>query len=572
MINRKWITQCCISVTFSVFFMANAFSQQLTDDSCTAAPITYENSNSNLRRQLHDNTALLVAKPDATIARVSLQQLNVFNTELEEENNALFRFANRAHIQTEPEVINSVLLFKSGDKYDAKKLAESERLLRQQGYLYDAQVIASENCEGNVDVTVVTRDLWTLLPEISFSRSGGENKSSIGFRESNLFGWGKRLSLARTTDSDRNGYLFVYDDPNIFSTRYRGRLEYADNNDGKRHLLELTYPFFAIDTPYSYGVLSYTEQREEALYQRGEKFSEFEQKTDLNRVFIGHSKALSKNWTQRLSLGYVDEQHRFAAIANTVAPLAADRNLSYPYISGHWFEDNFIKVRNFDSIYRTEDLNLGWNIKTLLGYSDESISNDDSRAVYSFNVKKAHFSGDDTLWRFSADMDGYWNKQQKKFENLVTTTQLQYYLNTSIDQSWYAKVRLQYAKNLTRDKQLTLGGETGLRGYPMDYQHGDRSFLVSLEKRYYWEYDLLQLFKVGGAAFFDIGRAWSDKQGYNLNNTENNQVLKNVGVGLRLAPSRANAGTVIHIDIAAPLDKFDDVDSVQWLVNVKNTF
>ncbi|WP_352260174.1 hypothetical protein, partial [Psychrobacter sp. TB55-MNA-CIBAN-0194] len=83
---------------------------------------------------------------------------------------------------------------------------------------------------------------------------------------------------------------------------------------------------------------------------------------------------------------------------STFAPLAVDRSLSYPYVSGHWFEDNFIKVRNFDSIYRTEDLNLGWNIKALLGYSDESVSNDDSRAVYSFNFKKAHFSGDNTLW------------------------------------------------------------------------------------------------------------------------------------------------------------------------------
>ena len=74
-----------------------------------------------------------------------------------------------------------------------------------------------------------------LLPEISFSRSGGENESRVGFRESNFLGWGKRASFSRTHDADRTGYLFVYDDPNIFSSRYRGRLEYSDNDDGKRH-------------------------------------------------------------------------------------------------------------------------------------------------------------------------------------------------------------------------------------------------------------------------------------------------------------------------------------------------
>lgn len=572
MLNRKWIARSCFSLSISSMFMLSVCAQEAPlAQSCPSDDSSQTHEN-NLRRQITSQTPTLTAQSNTKIASITLQQLNVFNTELEAENNALFRFANRAHIQTEPEVIKSILLFKSGDTFNPKALAESERLLRKQSYLYDAQIIADENCDGNIDVTVITRDLWTLLPELSFSRSGGENKSSIGFRESNLFGWGKRLSFARKTNSDRNGYLFVYDDPNILSTRYRGRLEYADNSDGKSHLVELTYPFYAIDTPYSYGALSYSTQREEALYIRGEKFSEFEQKTDLNQVFFGHSKALSHNWTQRLSLGYIDEQHTFKAIDSTTTAVAENRSLSYPYISGHWFEDNFIKVRNFDSIYRTEDLNLGWNIKATLGYSDESISNDDSRAVYSFNFNKAHFSTNHTLWRFHADIQGYWNNEKKQLENLLTTSQIQYYLNTSIDQSWYVKARLQYAKNLTNDKQLTLGGDTGLRGYPMEFQHGDRSFLVSLEKRYYWEYDLLQLFKVGGAAFLDIGRAWYNNDSNTQYQVENTPVLKNVGLGLRLAPSRANAGTMIHLDIAAPLNKYDDVDSVQWLLSVKNSF
>lgn len=548
-------------------YSPETFAEQFDSNSCsnqrTIAP-----SEQNLRRQLNGAEQLPKKTPGAEIGHITYNQLNVFNTDLEEENNAIFRFANRVHITTEPDVITNLLLFKPGDEYEPKKLSESERLLRRQNYLYDADINAKLNCDGNIDVQVSTRDLWTLLPEISFSRSGGENKSSIGFRESNLLGWGKRLSFSRTSDADREGYLFVYDDPNIFSTRYRGRIEYSDNSDGKRHLLELTYPFYSIDTPYSYGLTSYSDQRIESLYKRGEVYSEFEQKTHYNRFYFGHSKQLGDSWTQRLNAGYILEEHSFSNTSTTRPPLAVGRNLSYPYVSGHWFEDHYIKVRNFDSIYRTEDLNLGWNIKALVGYSSEELSDDDSRAVYSFNAKKAHFSGDNTLWRFYANLEGNWNEQHSKLENLFATSQIQYYLNTSVKQSWYTKIRLDYAKNLTPDKQLNLGGENGLRGYPLNYQQGDRSFLINFEKRYYWEYDLLQLFKVGGAAFFDMGRAWfNDKH-----NGANGQVLKNIGVGLRLAPSRANAGTVIHIDIAAPLDKSDDVDSVQWLVTVKNAF
>lgn len=553
---------------FSIGLYSPLTNAALFDNDSCSNQRTISPSEQNLRRQL-DGAELLPEKTtDATVANITLNQLNVFNTELEEENNAIFRFANRVHMTTEPDVITSLLLFQPGDEYEPRKLSESERLLRKQNYLYDANINAELNCDGNIDVQVTTRDLWTLLPEISFSRSGGENKSSIGFRESNLFGWGKRLSLSRTSDANRDGYLFVYDDPNILSTRYRGRLEYSDNDDGKRHLMEFTYPFYSIETPYSYGLTSYSDQRIESLYKRGEVYSEFEQKTDYNQLHFGHSKQLGDSWTQRLSVGYIFEAHSFKRTLDTQIPLAQSRDLSYPYVSGHWFEDQFIKVRNFDSIYRTEDLNLGWNIKALMGYSSESITGDDSRTVYSFNAKKAHFSSDNTLWRFYANLDGNWNEQQSKFENLFATSQVQYYLNTSLQQSWYTKIRLDYAKNLTPDKQLNLGGENGLRGYPLNYQQGDRSFLINLEKRYYWEYDLLQLFKVGGAAFVDIGRAWfNDKH-----NGANGQVLKNVGIGLRLAPSRANAGTVIHIDIAAPLDKRDDVDSVQWLVSVKNAF
>lgn len=94
--------------------------------------------------------------------------------------------------------------------------------------------------------------------------------------------------------------------------------------------------------------------------------------------------------------------------------------------------------------------------------------------------------------------------------------------NTNVSHSWYAKLKVQYSKNLTLDNQLTLGGDTGLRGYPIHYQSGEQSFLFNLEKRYYWEYNFLQLFSVGAAAFFDIGRAWNS----NKDNGINGDILK----------------------------------------------
>ncbi|MBD1580721.1 hypothetical protein [Pseudoalteromonas sp. S16_S37] len=523
--------------------------------------------NSDLNRQLDKAIKLPEEGSNKRIKTISFHQLNVFDTSIPEENNALFRFANRAHITTKPEVLRSILLFQEGDGYSQKKLIESERLLRSQNFLYDARVFAEEDCDGNIEVSVVTRDLWTLLPELSFSRSGGENSSRIGFRESNLFGWGKRLSLTQTNDKDRSGYLFIYDDPHILSTRYRGRIEYADNSDGKRHYLGIQYPFYSTDAPYSYGISDFHNQRTESLYQAGEVVSEYDHTSKVSDIYLGAATALQNSWTQRLSLGVRNQEDTFIATAATKLPLAKNRRLSYPYLQAHWFEDNFIKVRNFDSIYRTEDLNLGWNINALIGYSDDQLSNDESHFIYQLSLQKAHYTSDRSLWRTELALNGQWNSEQNTARNMLSQATFEYYLNTSLYQSWYAKVQLRFAKNLTEDVQLTLGGETGLRGYPIKYQHGSKSVLVNLEKRYYWEYDLLQLFKVGGAIFFDIGRV----RGNSLVNSDPNY-LKNIGMGLRLAPSRANAGLVLHLDVATPINAPDNIDGVQWLFTVKNRF
>lgn len=509
----------------------------------------------------------LPKKENAKISAIELHQLNVFDTSIPEEDNALFRFANRAHITTKPDVIKSVLLFNEHSDYDPQLLIESERLLRQQSYLYDARVFAEEDCNGNMIVTVVTRDLWTLLPDLSFSRSGGENSSRIGFRESNLFGYGKRLSLTHIEDADRSGYLFVYDDPNILSSRYQGRLEYSDNDDGERHHIGVNYPFFSTYTPISYGVFNYSNKRIEPLYENGETVSEFEQDSQVSQVYYGIGEAMHTNWTRRIIFGYREQQDAFKKIQETNLPIAEQRKLSYPYFQVQWLQTDYIKVRNFDSIYRTEDLNLGWNINTQVGYSDESISNDDTRWVFNTTLSKTHYTSTKSLMRMHFILDGYWNLESDEAENLITQLNLEYHFNSGNYQSWYTQLNITHGKHLTEDKQLTLGGETGLRGFPARYLQGDRRIILNIEKRYYWEYDLFQLFKIGGAAYFDIGRV----DGKTLFNA-NHKFYKNVGFGIRMAPSRANSGLVLHLDLAAPIDKPERVDNLQWHFTVKNRF
>jgi hypothetical protein len=77
-----------------------------------------------------------------------------------------------------------------------------------------------------------------------------------------------------------------------------------------------------------------------------------------------------------------------------------------------------------------------------------------------------------------------------------------------------------------------------------------------------------QLFRIGGAAFFDTGRAAG---GANAN-AVNPGWLSNVGLGLRIVSARAAFSNVLHIDLAIPLNATADMKKLQFLVKTRASF
>jgi hemolysin activation/secretion protein len=125
-----------------------------------------------------------------------------------------------------------------------------------------------------------------------------------------------------------------------------------------------------------------------------------------------------------------------------------------------------------------------------------------------------------------------------------------------------------WGRRLDLDNLLQLGGDNGLRGYPLRYQVGDRRVLLTVEQRYFTDWYPFRLVRVGGAVFADAGRTWGDNPagGPPLG------WLKDLGIGLRLAPTRASGRDIIHLDLAFPLDGDPSIDSVQVLLQSKRSF
>jgi len=113
--------------------------------------------------------------------------------------------------------------------------------------------------------------------------------------------------------------------------------------------------------------------------------------------------------------------------------------------------------------------------------------------------------------------------------------------------------------------QLVLGGDTGLRGYPRNYQTGERLAVLNVEERVYTDWYPFRLFRVGGAVFYDWGRAW-DGPGESPSSAH---WLRNVGFGLRILSTRSSFGNVLHVDFAFPLVREPGIKSFQFLVQTK---
>ena len=150
----------------------------------------------------------------------------------------------------------------------------------------------------------------------------------------------------------------------------------------------------------------------------------------------------------------------------------------------------------------------------------------------------------------------------------LTGIAAKYYRKQSDHGLFFAEVSAAAVNEGGTADQLLLGGDTGLRGYPLRYQSGTQRALVSVEQRGYSDIYLFRIFRLGGAAFYDMGRAWG---GLNQN-LDNPGWLHNIGIGLRVFNDRSSSGNVIHIDLAYPLNRSDNIKSLQFIVKGRDTF
>lgn len=508
----------------------------------------------------------------------------------------LHGFANWLHITTRSDVILKELVLKEGQEVSAADLADAERLLRAKSYLREARISVEPQCnaDGTQNIKVETWDNWSLLPTVGFGRSGGNNKYSLGFKEENFLGYGVRFSTKYQSDYLREGYEFKVLTPlsllDIDALRHSyARLEWTDNNDGNRSFVEFDKPFYQNDTEYMLHLTWLDDQRLDQIYHNGELENQFfthEKNVEVaGGILLDHQ----DNQSWRL-LGGVSV-HEWLFTADPLQPALAlpqDRSVNYPWVGFEFFEHDYRKLSDIYLINHTEDINFGWHHEFRIGAQASDLAQSQNLGSHWYYQVNKGFGDSEHMLLASASIAGAFG--------IASGDQVQYnvsvedFLRLSDRFRFYSRLNYDRRNRLVLDNPLSLGGDTGLRGYPVQYQHGLERTLATAELRWYPKITLYQILDMGLVAFVDAGKATggdlADPQANApfmanqlmpahqdlLMPNEAQSWLGSVGVGARFYSSRSANNSVVHIDLSKPVGPGREINSWEIQMKVEQRF
>lgn len=517
------------------------------------------------QNQFRERDALIVGDINIIVNDVFSQR--------EDESKLIHRLTNRFHIQSRDSLIEAQLLFSEGDAFDQDVLLETERNLRRNAYLRSADITPIRVCGNVVDIQVETGDNWTLLPSINFSRAGGENELALSLSERNLFGLGKSIGIELDYGRVRDQQVLQYLDPMLFGTQIQFGLQLQNNTDGNVQKVEFEKPFTSLDTRRSWQLRVGNTEYEQNLYDNGFRTNQLAVDYEFASVKTGFSAG------KRLAYRRPDGNAVFRVVRYSVGwqyarrelgptdlfpdtEAIARREFNYPFIEVDVLQPSYIEQSNLQLMESVEDINLGHTLQTRIGLVSESLGSTFNAVQSDVDYSKAWQLGERVLTMIDTSLSGYLTNNG--IQNGLASTTLQGFYFFSRKNRLYSSANFVAAANLFEQRQIVIGGGTGLRGYPLNFQSGSRRARVTLEQRYFFDWYPLRLARVGAAAFFDSGSAWEKDK--------NPRWLSDVGFGLRIVGTRQANAKVMHIDFAFPLNETDRIDSFQLVVSAKTQF
>ena len=481
----------------------------------------------------------LARLPAQTVDTIVIQNHNVFDA-TGDGPRFVARLANALHVTTRAAVIRRTLLFDAGDRYDSARVTESERALRALGIFRQVK-LDSTRLDGRLALRVFTADGWSTKPQTNLSSAGGSVRWELGMVEQNFLGTATTLAAVYKHNPDRTGVDLQYQSPHFLTRRTTLAGEYTGYSDGKGGTWQVGLPFY--ETAARWSVLTDGEAADQRVlsFRKGALNTTTQRRALRFGLTAGHALRAS-------SAGYV---RLWGAAAWRREDFAPDTTSPFPRstfgAAGAGVElarTRFTVLEHFNSYARREDqdlsqvLRLGvWAAPRAWGYAGAHAGLGPELKAQGSAVWRGGFA----VLRAS----GHGIYSGPGLDSGRVQVALTVASQSLPRQAWIVHVEGGVAQHPVPGGEFDLwNDQTGPRLFGAHEFTGTRMSWVAVEDRVLVAEEAWGLVGVGLAPFADWGGAWyADEKRARLGG--------DVGVALRLGPTRSVRGDVAEIAIGA---------------------
>jgi hypothetical protein len=482
---------------------------------------------------------------------------DVFREE-QARDNLFYGLANLLHSTTRDYVVAREIWLTPGQALGPDHLAELERNLRALDLFGAVTATAVPVGEDEADLSIVTRDRFTLGASASVAHVGGVDKFYFELSESNLFGTGKTVSVAHTDAEDEQRSVVQYRDPQFLGTWHTLTTRFADTSEGYEATVEFHRPFRHLEDPFSYGLDLNAKEEDVGYYRSGETIAEVPLEERLLRGYLAWAsgpRIERSAFGVELRLRSADYGPAFGQDSALYRVPGDTAQAEFgPYFTWDW-RPRFDTVRRLDALDYEEDLPLGAGFRARIAgrHRDERGAGAELQPLVELGFHAAASPLSETYVTFETGGAVRWNHERTQaWRGRLALHAFQMSLPAqTLAASFTFDAQVEHQD---LEPQLTLGEDNGLRGYPARELQGSRVARFNFEDRVDTGLELLAV-KLGLVGFFDAGWVHDDLYGRSLSDP-----LTSLGFGLRLGSSHFFGDRVLRIDVAWPLSTIDGED------------
>jgi hypothetical protein len=468
--------------------------------------------------------------------------------------------ARTIHETTQPAVVDRFLLFRAGDRCQELRRAESERILRAQPFIADADVFVVENDTGAVDVEVRTIDETAMVLGGSV-RARSPNISGVLIGNANLGGQGVYASGAwRAGDGFRDGF-----GGRLIDNQFLGQTLIA-GIEGERRPIGGSWRVMAV-RPF------FTDLQRLAWRARvGESFALMQLRrpdrtrpgVELRRRFfelgaIGRVGVPGRLGLFGVSLTGDDEVPGTRLLIPDSGRLRDLGPAPLPYLSHRMSRVNallgvrdiqFVRRRALDAITATQDVPLGVQIGVQLGRSSPLFGAVEDDYFIAGDLYAGLSRSERATTRLQFQAEGRRAAGQAAWDGVLSTGRLTHQMKSSLTHLDEFVLEWAGGYRMRTPFQLLLGvPESGVRGYERATFAGGQRLVARFEHRHSYG-SVRNLGDVALAGFIDAGRQWAGDVPFGVTTP----IKGSLGVSL-LASVPPRSSRVWRADLAFPLSQ-----------------